>query len=186
MDYAGKVAVITGGGSGIGRAVAAAMARYGVTAVALVDELAHTNVPGSPHAKRWQDVAVLLDAGIDDWGGVSPVTADHVNPERPWPDLDRLRDVTEARGFALAPRLTAYPEYLDDSLAGPERWVDPALRFAVLDRSDAESLGRDDPGSHHQRRRQARRWLCLVIRGVSGSGAHVPLVYSGVRLGYFV
>ena len=43
---------------------------------------------------------------------VSPVTADHVNPERPWPDLDRLREVTEARGFALAPRLTIYPEFV--------------------------------------------------------------------------
>ncbi len=56
------------------------------------------------------DFGVLLDAGIDDWGGVSPVTADHVNPERPWPALDRLREVTEARGFTLAPRLTVYPE----------------------------------------------------------------------------
>ncbi len=88
------------------------------------------------------DFGDLLDAGIDDWGGVSPVTADHVNPERPWPVLDRLREVTEARGFALAPRLTIYPEY---ALA-PERWLDPATRFPVLDRSDAEGLGRDDPG----------------------------------------
>jgi FO synthase len=88
------------------------------------------------------DFGHLLDAGIDDWGGVSPVTADHVNPERPWPALDRLREVTEARGFALAPRLTIYPEY---ALA-PDRWLDPALRFPVLDRSDAEGLGRDDPG----------------------------------------
>ena len=47
------------------------------------------------------DFGVLLDAGIDDWGGVSPVTRDHVNPERPWPALERLRDVTEAKGFAL-------------------------------------------------------------------------------------
>ena len=89
------------------------------------------------------DFGVLLDAGIDDWGGVSPVTADHVNPERPWPALDRLRDVTEARGFALAPRLTVYPRYVLE----PERWLDPGVRFAVLDRSDAEGLGRDDPGS---------------------------------------
>ena len=58
------------------------------------------------------DFGVLLDAGIDDWGGVSPVTADHVNPERPWPALDRLRDVTEATGFTLAPRLTVYPEFV--------------------------------------------------------------------------
>ncbi|MEA3216306.1 MAG: synthase, partial [Acidimicrobiia bacterium] len=89
------------------------------------------------------DFGVLLEAGIDDWGGVSPVTADHVNPERPWPDLERLREVTEARGFALAPRLTIYPEYV----AEPERWLDPALRFPVTDRADAEWLARDDPGA---------------------------------------
>ncbi|MCD9623038.1 bifunctional FO biosynthesis protein CofGH [Rhabdothermincola salaria] len=89
------------------------------------------------------DFGVLLDAGIDDWGGVSPVTADHVNPERPWPALDRLREVTEARDFTVAPRLTAHPEYVTE----PERWFDPDLAFAVMDRSDAEGLGRDDPGA---------------------------------------
>ena len=86
------------------------------------------------------DFGALLDAGIDDWGGVSPVTADHVNPERPWPALGRLRQQTEARGFALAPRLTIYPEY---ALAA-DRWLDETLRFPVLDRMDAEGLGRDD------------------------------------------
>ncbi|MFZ6002523.1 MAG: 5-amino-6-(D-ribitylamino)uracil--L-tyrosine 4-hydroxyphenyl transferase CofH [Actinomycetota bacterium] len=89
------------------------------------------------------DFGHLLDAGIDDWGGVSPVTADHVNPERPWPALDRLRSVTEARGFALAPRLTIYPTFA----LQPDRWLDTATRFPVLDRSDAEGLARDDPGS---------------------------------------
>jgi FO synthase len=89
------------------------------------------------------DFGVLLDAGIDDWGGVSPVTADHVNPERPWPDLDLLRSVSEARGFVLAPRLTIHPEFALD----PEHWLDDAMRFPVLDRSDAEGLGRDDPGA---------------------------------------
>jgi len=89
------------------------------------------------------DFGVLLDAGIDDWGGVSPVTLDHVNPERPWPGLDRLRDVTEARGFALAPRLTIYPEFVRK----PERWLHKSLRFRVMDRSDAEGLARDDPGA---------------------------------------
>ncbi|MGH9225831.1 MAG: 5-amino-6-(D-ribitylamino)uracil--L-tyrosine 4-hydroxyphenyl transferase CofH [Acidimicrobiales bacterium] len=87
-----------------------------------------------------EDFGRLLDAGIDDWGGVSPVTPDHVNPERPWPALDRLRAVTEARGFALAPRLTVYPPYV----LGADRWIAPGLRAAVLDRSDAEGLGRDD------------------------------------------
>jgi FO synthase len=89
------------------------------------------------------DFGVLLDAGIDDWGGVSPVTADHVNPERPWPALDRLREVSDERGFVLAPRLTIYPEYALD----PQRWLDPGLHFPVLDRADAEGLGRDDPGA---------------------------------------
>src|SRR5690606_39744908 len=87
------------------------------------------------------DFGVLLDAGIDDWGGVSPVTADHVNPERPWPALDRLRAVTEERGFALAPRLTVYPRFVADA----ERWLDPALGFPALHRSGAQGLGRDDP-----------------------------------------
>jgi FO synthase len=110
------------------------------------------------------DFGVLLDAGIDDWGGVSPVTADHVNPERPWPDVDRLREVTEARGFALAPRLTIYPEYA----CVPERWLDPALRFAVLDRSDAEGMGRDDPGQIWPER--------ISSADTVGDGAEVHLV----------
>ena len=88
------------------------------------------------------DFGVLLDAGIDDWGGVSPVTADHVNPERPWPALDKLRRVTEDRGMVLAPRLTIYPEFVND----PDTWLDKTLHFAVMDRADAEGLGRDDPG----------------------------------------
>jgi len=88
------------------------------------------------------DFGVLLDAGIDDWGGVSPVTADHVNPERPWPALDKLRVASEARGKVLAPRLTIYPEFATQ----PTRWLATELHFPVLDRSDAEGLGRDDPG----------------------------------------
>jgi FO synthase len=110
------------------------------------------------------DFGALLDAGIDDWGGVSPVTADHVNPERPWPDLDRLRDVTEQRGFTLAPRLTIYPE----QALQPDCWLDPALRFPVLDRADAEGLGRDDPGAHFPERISGTR--------DAGDGAEVILV----------
>ena len=87
-----------------------------------------------------EDFGPLLDAGIDDWGGVSPVTPDHVNPERPWPALDRLRAVTEARGFSLAPRLTVHPRFVLDRA----RWIDPVLHGPVLDRSDSEGLGRED------------------------------------------
>ena len=89
------------------------------------------------------DFGILLDAGIDDWGGVSPVTADHVNPERPWPALDRLREVSQQRGYELAPRLTIYPEIVKS----PTTWIDPALHFPVMDRAEAEGLGRDDPGA---------------------------------------
>ncbi len=90
------------------------------------------------------DFGALLDAGIDDWGGVSPVTPDHVNPERPWPAVEALRAATEGRGHVLAPRLTVYPEFATD----PGRWLDPAMAFAVLDRSDAEGLGRGPEAWH--------------------------------------
>ncbi len=91
------------------------------------------------------DFGRLLDAGIDDWGGVSPVTIDHVNPEAPWPELARLRAETEAKGFALAPRLPLYPEYVSG------RWVDAGVMPHVLQAADAEGLARDDrwsAGSH--------------------------------------
>src|SRR3546814_20382362 len=55
------------------------------------------------------DFGHLLDAGIEDWGGVSPLTAELVNSERPWPPLDHLREVTESKGLSLGPRLTLHP-----------------------------------------------------------------------------
>jgi FO synthase len=84
-----------------------------------------------------EDFARLLDAGIDDWGGVSPVTIDHVNPEAPWPDLARLRAATNSRGFELAPRLPVYPEWIG------ERWVDAHVMPAVFRASDAMGLARE-------------------------------------------
>ena len=86
------------------------------------------------------DFGRLLDAGIDDWGGVSPVTIDHVNPEAPWPELERLRGATQAAGLTLAPRLAIYPEFVADL----GRWVDPRVASHVLDAVDAEGLARDD------------------------------------------
>ena len=68
------------------------------------------------------DLAALLSAGVDDWGGVSPVTPDHVNPERPWPHLDALRESTAAAGYELRPRLTVHPRYV---LSG--EWIDPRV-----------------------------------------------------------
>ncbi len=90
-----------------------------------------------------ENISQLLSAGIDDLGGISPLTIDHVNPERPWPHLDQVASELALEGFVLAPRLTAHPEFVQD----PQRWFDEELHFPVMDRSDAEGLGRDDPGS---------------------------------------
>ncbi len=73
---------------------------------------------------------LILDAGIDDWGGVSPLTPDHVNPERPWPQIDDLAQRTEAAGMTLAERLTIYPGYLR------EPWLDPRVAGHVAALAD--------------------------------------------------
>ncbi|MFQ5636234.1 MAG: 7,8-didemethyl-8-hydroxy-5-deazariboflavin synthase CofG, partial [Gammaproteobacteria bacterium] len=84
----------------------------------------------------------LVRAGINDWGGVSPVTPDHVNPESPWPHLAQLRAATRRSGKQLAPRLTVYPQYVD----GRDRWIDPGVRAAGLRHADAQGLAREDEG----------------------------------------
>ena len=71
----------------------------------------------APPNLSYDDFPRLLDAGIDDWGGVSPVTIDHVNPEAPWPEVERLRAATESRGLELAPRLPVYPEWISGPVA---------------------------------------------------------------------
>jgi FO synthase len=92
----------------------------------------------APPNLSYEDFPRLLDAGIDDWGGISPVTIDHVNPEAPWPEVDRLRAATESRGLELAPRLAVYPEW------SSEEWVDRAVLPAVLRAGDAVGLARED------------------------------------------
>jgi FO synthase len=82
----------------------------------------------------------VLAAGINDWGGVSPVTLDHVNPEAPWPHLDTLRRATEAGGKELLARLAIYPRYVQQSA----RWLAAEMTSPVLDHSDAEGYARED------------------------------------------
>jgi len=122
------------------------------------------------------DFGVLLSAGIDDWGGVSPVTPDHVNPERPWPALDRLRQVTEACGHVLAPRLTVYPEFV----AARDEWIDPSLHFAVMDRSDSEWLARDDHWTCGGHDGPPRQDLSIHAAGERSSGPVEDVLDSGV------
>jgi FO synthase len=100
-------------------------------------------------------LAEMIDAGINDWGGVSPVTPDHVNPEAPWPALDHLARETAAAGKLLVERLAVYPSYTRDL----DHWVDPALRSAVLRAIDAQGLARPD------------EW-------VAGSGTEPPFAHA--------
>ncbi len=86
------------------------------------------------------DPTGLLEFGIDDFGGISPVTADHVNPERAWPAVATLAGECEARGFHLTPRLTVYPEFVGESRA----FLDEHVRPFVLAQADAHSLARND------------------------------------------
>jgi FO synthase len=82
----------------------------------------------------------IVAAGINDWGGVSPVTPDFVNPEAPWPNLEKLAKETRNAGKLLCERLTIYPAYVRDY----KKWLDKALQFPVLDRVDAEGLPREN------------------------------------------
>ena len=94
----------------------------------------------------------MVAAGINDWGGVSPVTPDHVNPEAPWPHLDDLARRTAGAGKLLVERLAIYPSYAQD----PARWLDAGLRTPVLRLIDAQGYARPDP------------WI-------AGSGTEAPL-----------
>jgi FO synthase len=121
----------------------------------------------------------LIAAGINDWGGVSPLTPDYVNPEAPWPEIERLRAETESAGKVLAERLTIYPRFAKS----PDTWLDPTMRRPVLELSDSAALGREDswrtgrstdlppgfPLAHHPRIR--RSMLASVVDEMTQNGA---------------
>ncbi|MBB5055200.1 FO synthase [Afipia massiliensis] len=99
-----------------------------------------------PPNLSYGDFPRLLEAGINDWGGISPVTADHVNPEAPWPDLAKLETATAAAGLSLEQRLAVYPNYVRNA----SDWIDSVLVPSVLRTVDSEGFARDDnwsPGS---------------------------------------
>ncbi len=122
-------------------------------------------IQAPPNLVSPAECLALLGAGVDDWGGVSPLTPDHVNPERPWPALDDLAAVTGDAGFDLVQRLTVQPRYVQ----APAGWIDPRVAGHVVALADpdtgfardidptgqpwqepdeaAESLGRTDLGA---------------------------------------
>jgi FO synthase len=103
---------------------------------------ADMNIQAPPNLSA-NDFGRLMDAGINDWGGISPVTPDHVNPEAPWPDVTRLRAETAARGRILVPRLPVYPAYAQNNAL----WQHPAMVPAVLAAADSSGFKRDDDWS---------------------------------------
>jgi FO synthase len=112
-----------------------------------------TNIQAPPNLSPGM-LPRLIEAGINDWGGISPVTPDHVNPEAPWPDIERLRAETAAAGKCLTERLAIYPSYANR----PERWLDPALRTAVLRASDAAGFARCEDWAAGRRQTEREAW----------------------------
>ena len=148
--------------------------------------LAEAGSGGRPPYARY------IEAGINDWGGVSPVTPDHVNPERPWPHLDELEKATEAEGYLLLERLAIHPSYALDA----ERWVEEGLRSRVLADMDAEGFARVEdwsPGTTEEVPARAIREVRggrpskmrpEFVRALAGSGerdldeAEISLLYT--------
>jgi len=100
------------------------------------------NIQAPPNLS-YEDYPKLVQAGLNDWGGVSPVTPDHVNPEAPWPHLEELREHTAECGKVLTERLAVYPEYALDSA----RWQSPAMATAVVRAVDGDGFARTDAWS---------------------------------------
>ncbi len=99
-------------------------------------------VQAPPNLVDLDECRLLLGAGVDDWGGVSPLTPDHVNPERPWPSLERLRAITAECGFDLRARLTVHPEYVRQALQGGSPWLDPRISGHVAALATDDGLAR--------------------------------------------
>ncbi|MDP9296349.1 MAG: 5-amino-6-(D-ribitylamino)uracil--L-tyrosine 4-hydroxyphenyl transferase CofH, partial [Actinomycetota bacterium] len=110
----------------------------------------------------------LLDAGINDWGGISPVTPDHVNPEAPWPAIERLAATTAERGLELRERLTIYPEYA----LRPDPWIAGTMHGAVSALAADDGLARQGqtpepiPWQHQEVRWKPRTIGLTFAKGV--------------------
>ncbi|WP_265520236.1 7,8-didemethyl-8-hydroxy-5-deazariboflavin synthase CofG [Oerskovia flava] len=112
------------------------------TARLVLGRTAHVQAP--PNLTDPDELHLLVRAGIDDWGGVSPLTPDHVNPERPWPHLDDLDRLTRRTGYTLRERLTAHREYVLADRQAPGEWIDERVRPYVDALAAPDGLGEPD------------------------------------------
>ena len=133
-------------------------------------------VQAPPNLTDAADLALLLDSGVDDFGGISPLTPDHVNPERPWPQLDVLREVCQRAGLTLRPRLAVHPEYVRDA----ERWIDPRLHPHVAALADADGLLDTEAVPQGRPWQESDSYADLLAPTAAGSRA-VPAGSAGVR-----
>ena len=118
----------------------------------------------------------LIAAGLNDWGGISPVTIDHVNPEAPWPAVAALAARTRAAGRTLVPRLAIYPAYARDL----ERWTDPALRTPTLRAMDTDGYAREDGWAVGVKRNAPTLESLPRARGRAGRGLD-PVIAKATR-----
>ena len=107
------------------------------------------------------NLEALIQAGINDWGGISPITIDHVNPESPWPQIKQLEKITNLKGMDLVERLAIYPEYIKD-----QSWYDKGLYSGVLELSDSSGYGR-----HNQ-------WRCGESFSIPESGKYSQWIFN--------
>ncbi|MDO8874690.1 MAG: 5-amino-6-(D-ribitylamino)uracil--L-tyrosine 4-hydroxyphenyl transferase CofH [Pseudolabrys sp.] len=123
----------------------------------------------------------LIAAGINDWGGISPVTPDHVNPEAPWPQIAQLAQQTADSGKCLTPRLAIYPSY---ALA-PQHWLDVSLHTPVLRAIDAHGFAREDPWAPGKTPKQVKALKPVSYARQAGTdkiGNLLRRAEAGVRL----
>lgn len=136
----------------------------------------HMNIQAPPNLTAG-DIKPLIEAGINDWGGVSPVTPDFVNPEAPWPHVDDLARHTREAGKDLVPRLAIYPQWARD----PERWLDPAMIAPVLREIDGEGYARESDWFPGAEARDADVATLLQARGKPRP--HIEMLLERLRAG---
>lgn len=128
----------------------------------------HMSIQAPPNLSP-NGIRDLVAAGINDLGGISPITPDHVNPESPWPALEALDQELDSIDRKLTERLTIYPRYI----AGLSKWLDPALERAVLEQADATDLARTDAWRSGS---QSSPPAEVIASAKAGSGKHSPRI----------